>query len=117
MRIGCDLWRRHFAGADRPYWLIGNCDLRELLGREIRDASDALRFENLIRLAALAVMKLFADAIDRGQAGLQRSEDFLLCRFVSFPEVLTPLAVRDDHPFRSYRLQHIRGDFACVCSF
>ena len=72
VRVFGDLRRRDLARSDRPYRLIGDHDLRELLRAEATDASAELRRQNLAGLARLALRQQLADAHDGLHAIRQR---------------------------------------------
>ena len=104
--------RRRLAGADRPDRLVGQHQLRHGIRTHHFQHRVELGADHGLRGARLALAQRFADAHDRGQAGIQRRPGLARDEVVRFAMVGAALGVADDHVTATEILQHRGTDFA-----
>ena len=84
------------ACADSPDRLISDCDLAELVSRDILESANDLTLDPVECLACFTLCKRLTAADDRSYAVLEESESLLVDCLVGLSIVLTSLGVADD---------------------
>src|SRR5690606_2115135 len=102
------------ACSDRPDWLIGNHDFREILRTQIKKTFCQLKLYVWFMRAGSSDLQRFSTAEDRSQAICQRRFHFCSKHFVTFLEVFTTLTVTDYYILYTEGCKNLCRNFTCV---